>query len=215
MSLSEGSHAGEFLLSEANGTKSRENVTLLSGQNLKAGAVLGKVTTGTTATSAAKAGGNTGNGVMGTVTVSAGAKPGVHRLNIMAAATDAGTFEVEDPDGVPVGTGTVGVAFSAGGLAFTLADGTTDFVVGDGFKITVAAGSGKFKEYNPANSDGSGVAVAVLWDNVDASAADTVAAIIARDAEVKKPELKWFSGASAGQITAGLVDLAAVGIIGR
>ena len=214
MALTEGSHAGEFLLSEANGGRSRELITLLLGQNLKAGAVLGKVTTGSTATSAANAG-NVGDGVMGAVTVSAGAKPGVYRLNVTAAAVNAGTFEVEDPDGVPVGVGTVGVAFSAGGRAFTLADGTTDFVVGDGFTITVAAGSGKFKEYNPANSDGSGVAAAVLWDNVDASAADTVAAAIARDAEVKKPELKWFTGASSGQIAAGLVDLAAVGIIGR
>jgi len=37
-------HTGEFLLSEANGTLSRQNVTLLSGQNLGDGAVLGKVT---------------------------------------------------------------------------------------------------------------------------------------------------------------------------
>ena len=40
----EGKHAGEFLLSEANGQRSRANVTIVSGQNLSAGAVLGKVT---------------------------------------------------------------------------------------------------------------------------------------------------------------------------
>ena len=37
-------HDAAFLLHEANGDLSRENVTLLSGQNLKAGAVLGKIT---------------------------------------------------------------------------------------------------------------------------------------------------------------------------
>lgn len=42
--LTEGRHAGEFLMSEAAGQRSRENVTILSGQDLGAGAVLGKVT---------------------------------------------------------------------------------------------------------------------------------------------------------------------------
>lgn len=86
--------------------------------------------------------GNTGNGTMGTVTVSSGAKAGVYKLTIIEPASDAGTFEVEDPDGLVVGTGTVAVAFSAGGLAFTLADGATDFVAGDGFNITVTLTGG-------------------------------------------------------------------------
>lgn len=37
-------HAAGFMLSEANGTRSRDTVTIVSGQNLKAGAVLGKIT---------------------------------------------------------------------------------------------------------------------------------------------------------------------------
>lgn len=44
--LTEGRHAGEFLKSEAAGARSRENVTIVSGQNLGAGAVLGKITSG-------------------------------------------------------------------------------------------------------------------------------------------------------------------------
>ncbi|MBF0153250.1 MAG: head decoration protein [Magnetococcales bacterium] len=40
----EGRHVGEFLVSEGNGSISRETVTILSGQNLEAGAILGKVT---------------------------------------------------------------------------------------------------------------------------------------------------------------------------
>jgi hypothetical protein len=40
----EDTHAGEFLVSEANGHLSRETITVLSGQDLAAGAVLGKVT---------------------------------------------------------------------------------------------------------------------------------------------------------------------------
>lgn len=37
-------HAGAFIVSEGNGKISREVVTIASGQNLKAGAVLGKIT---------------------------------------------------------------------------------------------------------------------------------------------------------------------------
>lgn len=39
-------HAGGFIISEANGNRSRDNVTILSGQNLLAGTVLGKITAG-------------------------------------------------------------------------------------------------------------------------------------------------------------------------
>ncbi len=40
----ETSHDAEFLVSEASGTRSREVVTLISGQNLAAGVVLGEIT---------------------------------------------------------------------------------------------------------------------------------------------------------------------------
>ena len=40
----ETTHAGDFIISEANGNRSRDNATLISGQDLAAGAVLGKIT---------------------------------------------------------------------------------------------------------------------------------------------------------------------------
>ena len=40
----ESRHAGEFLISEANRYRARANITVLSGQNLPAGSVLGKIT---------------------------------------------------------------------------------------------------------------------------------------------------------------------------
>ena len=42
--LTEGGYANGFVISEAPGTYSRENKTLISGQNLLAGRVLGKIT---------------------------------------------------------------------------------------------------------------------------------------------------------------------------
>ncbi len=41
----EGNHDAEFLLSEAEGHRSRNNVTVVSGQNLPAGAVVGVAST--------------------------------------------------------------------------------------------------------------------------------------------------------------------------
>lgn len=191
--VKEGQHKGEFIVTETEGTISRETVTLLAGQNLKAGHVLGKVSVGTATAQASS--GNTGNGAISAVTVGVGAKAGIYTVTCVEPAANAGTFLVEDPDGVTVGTAHVGVAFT-GPINFTLADGSTDFVSGDRFLVTVAAGSGKYKEYNPANADGAQTAVALLLDNVDATAADKEVVIIARHAEVNGAELIWFTGAT-------------------
>lgn len=42
----EGKRAGSFIMSEAAGKRSRENIVLASGQNLGAGAVVGKISSG-------------------------------------------------------------------------------------------------------------------------------------------------------------------------
>jgi hypothetical protein len=212
-----------FLISEAEGKRSRENRTLLSGQNLKAGAVLGKIILGAV-TSAAKGGGNTGNGTLTLDVTSpkrAGAKPGIYTVRCITAATNGGTFRVEDPDGYVLGD--VTITGGAGGtgafdddIKFVLTDGGTDFAAGDGFDVTIAAGSGKVKEYNPANEDGSQVPCGILAQAVDASAADQSCLVVERAAEVNSNELNWFSGASAPQIATGTALLAsACGIIAR
>lgn len=83
------------------------------------------------ATSAPKSG-NTGNGTMGTVTVTSAAV-GVYTVSF----TSSTAFSVTGPGG-SVGTGTAGAAFSTGGLGFTITAGATAFGIGDGFTITVA-----------------------------------------------------------------------------
>lgn len=210
--LTEGQHKAEFIVTEANGSLSREAVTVLSGQNLKPGHVLGKVAVGT-ATGAAVSG-NTGNGAISAVSAGATAKAGVYTANLIEPAANGGTFSVEDPDGVNVGTAVVGTPF-AGPVNFTIADGATDFVAGDRFRITVAEGSGKYKEYNPANTDGSQTAVALLLGAVDATGGDKDGVIVARHAEVNAAELIWFSGADANQKSAGLAQLKTHDIIAR
>jgi len=212
--LSEGNHAAAFLVSEAAGTRSRERITVSSGESLVAGAVLGKVTLGA-ATPAPFSGNAANTGTIATVSLGAGAKAGVYRLVVIEPASNAGAFTLEDPDGVTIGTGTVGVEFTGGGLTFTLADGATDFKAGEGFTLTVAAGSGKYRLYHPANTDGSQVALAVLFSAVDATAADRPGVAVVRDAEVDAAELSWFAGASGEQKATGLAQLAGAGIIAR
>lgn len=216
--LTEARHAGEFILSEANGTRARENITVLSGQKLAAGAVLGRVRHGASATPAANAGNTGGSGTIGAVTVGAGAKVGVYNVICIEPLTNSGKFTVEDPDGVQIGVATVGVAFSAGGLGFTISD-ATDFVSGDGFTITVAEGSNKVKLYDPANTDGSEQPWGILLDAVDASAtgfnADTPGVALVRGCEVNKNCLTWFSGATTNQKNAALAALALLGVHGR
>lgn len=207
--------AFEALLSEGDGSISREAITIASGAGaLEAGTVIGKITTGTSASATAFAG-NTGDGTMGTITVSAGALVGTYKLVIIEPATDAGKFQLEGPDGKIVGTGAVASAFSKGGLAFTLADGSADFVAGDGFDIVVAAGSGKWTGYDDGNDDGSQTALGVLMQAVDATSADVDATAIVRLAEVKKDSLQWISGVDSTAKTKAYADLELVNIIAR
>lgn len=208
MALTETLHPGEFIVSEASGTRSRESVTLaILAAALPVGQVLGKISKAGTATATALPG-NTGNGVFGAITVGAGAKPGNYRLFITAAAANAGTFHLEDPDGVLVEIGTVGVAFNSGGVAFTLADGAVDFAVGDGFSIAVDAGVGTYAAYNPAGTNGTEVAAAILYAAAPISATTQKATVVVRDAEVDESLLT-------GLDATGKTDLAALGIVMR
>lgn len=143
------------------------------------GTVLGKSIVSGAATAAADAG-NTGNGAMGAITVTAPAKLGAYRLVITTVAANAGTFLVVDPDGVVVDTGTVAVAFSSGGLAFTLADGATDFAVGDALTITVT-GSYEYKICVQSATDGTQVPAAIaMEDKTVAATTDTVVLALVR-----------------------------------
>jgi hypothetical protein len=210
--LNEEQHKGEFIVTEANGTLSRDNIVVVSGQNLKAGHVIGKINVGS-ATGAA-ASGNVGNGTITGVSAGASAKAGVYVIMCIEPATNAGMFSIEDPDGVTIGRVNVAVAFT-GAINFTLNDGATDFAAGDRFTVTVTAGSGKYKEWNPANSDGSQVAFALLLDNIDATAGDKEAVAIVRSAEFNENELIWFSGATTNDKAAAVAQLAIQGLISR
>ena len=118
--MTEGQHAGEFVVSEGNGTISRETVTILNGRTLEPGTVLGKVTT-----------------------------------------------------------------------------------------------SGKYREIDPVATSGAEVAIAVLYDAVDASAGDAPGVVIARLAEVHGGEIVWPDAITDPQKQTAIDQLASATIIVR
>jgi len=161
---------------------------------------------------ASAAGTNTGNGTIGSLSVQGyAAKAGVYSVEF----DDATHFIVSDPAGAEVGHGSTGVAFKAGGLSFTITAGGTAFVPGDSFTITVAAGSSKYKPFDPANVDGSQVPSGILFATKDVTSADKPCAVVVRNVEVNASELVWPTGMSAAAITAALAQLKALTIIPR
>ncbi|BBK36079.1 hypothetical protein STAQ_11570 [Allostella sp. ATCC 35155] len=211
--------AGDWLKHESDPRFARDPVTIASTgstRTVPSGTVLGRIAVATPAAAAA-VGGNVGNGVLGAVTVGVGAIPGIFRLEIFQTATDGGAFAVTGPDGRLLGIGRVGVAFAGGGLAFTLADGGTDFAAGDAFAITVSPGSGKLVELDPAGTLGTAVAAAVLVDPVTVPAAGDAPALalVRGPALVRADGLVWPAAYAADDIAAGLAALARLGIVAR
>lgn len=84
-----------------------------------------------TATAGAMSG--TGNATCGAVTCTKDAENGAH----VALFTAATKFNLQTPSGLVLKQGTTGVAYSAGGLSFTITAGGTPAVAGDTITITV------------------------------------------------------------------------------
>jgi|ERR1035437_1673170 hypothetical protein len=185
------------------------------------GLVVGKIAV-LTALSTVKSGAMTGGGGL-TLDVSTpilnGAAPGVYtvRCTVPAAVigTHLGLFEVRDPNGRVLGEVRVGDTF-ADQVKFAIAYATTDFIVGDEFDITIAAGSGKVVPLNLSAVDGSQNVVGVVMRPVDVPAgADAQVVVVERQAILLDSGLIWPSGFTAPQIAAATAALAARGIIVR
>lgn len=150
-------------------------ITLISGQNLSKGTLIGRITKSVGAATADES--NTGDGVAGAVTGGSQIKIGVYTLTcIDASVSGSEVFSVIDPDGQQLEDLTVGVAYSNNHFGLTIADGDTDFVAGDKFTITVSAGSGKYTKALLASTDGSQQYenMCILAKDTDASSGDVV-----------------------------------------
>lgn len=191
-SYSQPKTAADVVLAESATSLSREPgiIPANTATAIAVGQVLGRQKIGAVA-SAAKSGGNTGNG---TVTLDAttpalkGAKVGVYQVRF----TGATTFVVLDPDGAQIGYGGATGSTWSNQLKFSIAAGGTAFVAGDGFDLTVSAGTGKLVPISTTAVDGSHLPDAVALDAVDANpSTDVKIAVISRDAVLDSAGLVW------------------------
>ncbi len=122
---------------------------------------------------AAADGGNTGDGTTTLATVVAGPivpLVGAYNLEVTTLVANGGILKLEDPNGalvasdliMTVGAGAATV-FEAAGLEFTVTDGSTDFIVGDKFSLTVAA-DGKIVIYSRTGAGGAQIPLMALHD---------------------------------------------------
>jgi hypothetical protein len=208
MALTETTHAGGYILRELDANWSRENGVLNSGQNLSAGTVLGRIITA----SGAKVSG-TGDGTVGAVTVGPDAQVGIYQLIGLTEAGNGGTFRVLAPDGSSMPNLTVAVAYSTSAISLTVADGANDWDIGDVIHVTVVGGD--FQILNPAATNGTQVASAILYAPVNATDGDTRCTVTARGTAVNGNELIWPDSISAANRAIATQQLARAGIVIR
>lgn len=137
----EGKYAGEFLVSD-NGEHSRDAVTILSGQTLEAGDVVGRVKYGIGRVSIPTVVG-TGTGTVSAVFAGQDVEVGNYVLTCTEAVAHGGVFSLTTPSGLrlPDLTMTPGsggsTVYQSSHINFTITD-STDFIVGDSFTFVVS-----------------------------------------------------------------------------
>ena len=159
----------------------------------------------------------TGNGTIGSITLGPDARPGNYLLKCIAAAIDAGTFSVFGPDGERLADATVAVAYVSPQINFTIADGSSDYIVGDYFNVAVfnELAGGKVVAWDPTTVDGRQRAAGVLYDDVDATGGDLPGVIVSRYASVREGALQYAAGITAGEKASAKADLTARGVVVR
>lgn len=187
--FTESRHAAEFVMSEAEAGYSRDNIVIASGQGkLEPGSVVGKITKGgEVSVTKTDVGGGKGAITLANPAYGAGVKEGRYRVIVVEPGSDAGNFIVEDPDGIVVISGEVGVAVDDA-LKFTWADGGTDVEAGDIAYIDVAIADpddvGKYAFSPNTGSTGAEEASAVILYGVDATDEDVKVPALVRHSSV-------------------------------
>lgn len=215
ITLNESQHPGDFMVSEAPGRLSRQQVTIAAAVTTGLILGVGAAGDGSFAAAAGVAGTNTGNGTMSTPSAVAGAQVGNYEVEYIAATR----FNVNDPSGRLVGEGVDGTLFN-NQISFTMTAGGTAFAAGDTFVVAVTetppTDAGQYEPLNLSATDGTQIAAGISWDNYTPPSGGTMqGTIIARSAEVKGDMLTYPSGANSTQIAAINAQLAALNIIIR
>lgn len=216
--LTEGRHAGEFILSEGDAGYSRDNLKIAISQTIVPGQVLGAKVTVADATAVASAdAGNTASS--GTIAMDATPLTSIAKNGRYVGVASAPTkVDWTDPEGQQIGVSTHGSLFNKGGIRLTITAGGTPNVVGDTWYVDVGVEPGdiQYVAYNQDGTDGSQIAKAIAYDAVvTGSGATGKVAGITRAAQVKGAALGWPGDITAAEKALGVSQLAAQGIIVR
>lgn len=216
--LTEGVRNGAAIMSEGNFHISRENGVVPASTTILANGLVARLAAASLV-SIGQSYSGTGNGLLtlASPAYNGQVKDGTYKVTFITAAANAGTFRVEDPDGREIGIGNVGVAFNKE-VKFTIADGATDFVVGDEFTLTVAADDADFSivAFNPAATDGSQIAYGYSPYPVVTGAGQTAKiSMISRLAELNGNCINWPAGITDPQKADAIQALAARNIVVR
>lgn len=198
----------------------RSAATLLGGiggpREIKVGTLLALVLAGAVTVGAATFAG-TGNGTLtpaGTP-YGSGVEEGSYKVACVQAASNGGVFAVLRPDGTIDGYAAVGAAYS-GGIAFTIADGSADFVVGDAFTVPVSISGNSVVAWDPEGTDGSEVIWAIALDPAVAAAGtdlvDGAVALRRGPALIARTGIEWPDSATDELKAEALATLAHKGI---
>jgi len=193
---------------------------------IQGGTVLAQNLFGTATVAAAgagTAGANTGTGTLvldATTPLLANAQIGTYSFKCTVAGSNSATFRVTDPKGDVLGD----YAFSGSGASVIIAnqikaaltDAATDFIVGDGFAVTVPAGTGWATFVNGVTQTKLGVGFNRKYVPASGSAKFT---IVTRNAEVVAGMLQYDPSLTGGTLTAAkaaaIALLANAGIVAR
>lgn len=209
--LTEGTHDGAFLVDELPGRMSRTSGTVNSGQNLAAGTIVGQLLD---VGAAIAVGTPTGNGLITLGAPGTAVQVGTYKLVCVAAAGNGGTFNFYAPNGQLIRQVTVaGGAAANDHFAVTIADGGNDFAVNDTFTVTVAGGN--FEALDPAGTDGTQIAAAILFGAVDATDVDQPGVFVHQFAVIASGELVWPEGITTPQKASATAQLAARNLVLR
>jgi hypothetical protein len=119
----------------------------------------------------------TANGTLINLSIAPDKNPivGDYTLTCVAEASNGGTFDLEDPNGVYIGrvvmTAGAGAEtnFNLGGIVGTLKDGSEDFDATDVFTITVAEGSGEYVPFDATVTGANSIDGVYLGEDIAAA----------------------------------------------
>ena len=200
------------------GRFSRKQVTVVDGQEVSMGSVLGKVLFDTSIVGTAAVG-NTGGGTVASVLAKAKTQVGTYTITCTeyTASPLAAVFEVYDPDGNRMEDAALGANLNEQ-LGFLIADGSPVITVGDEWTVAVAVGSGEVRAINFDGVDGTQKAYGVSIAAYDASDASVEGVAVMRDAVVIEANLIWPTTSpevTDAEKAQAMRELAVVGIVPR